>query len=189
MTNFRDRFEHHLMLKMAGSGVAEAAAYLKTIFPSPDGDFFECTATEGNQAFLHRFAVAGAAIRFRTVRSREVEDIVALDVALRRNDREWLEHLPDNLRSQLCYVLYYGHFLCHVLHQDYIVRKGCDPAVVKDQLCRMQDQRGAEYPAEHNVGHLYPAKPVLAEFYRRLDPCNQFNPGLGHTSKFAHWRE
>lgn len=189
MTNFRDRFEHHLMLKMAGPGVAEAAAYLKTIFPSPDGDFFECTATEGNRAFLHRFAVAGAAIRFKTVRSREVEDIVALDIALRRNDCNWLELLPDNLRSQLRHALYYGHFLCHVFHQDYIVRKGCDPAVVKDQLCRLQDQRGAEYPAEHNVGHLYQAKPVLAEFYRSLDPCNQFNPGVGHTSKLARWRE
>jgi hypothetical protein len=28
--------------------------------------------------------------------------------------------------------------------------------------------RGAEYPAEHNVGHLYQAKPQLAAFYR----CN-----------------
>jgi D-lactate dehydrogenase (quinone) len=189
MTTFRDRFEHHLILKMGGSGIAEAAAYLKAIFPALDGDFFECTATEGNQAFLHRFAVAGAAIRFKAVHSREVEGIVALDIALKRNDRKWLERLPDDLRSQLCHVLYYGHFLCHVFHQDYIVRKGCDPAVVKDQLCRMQDQRGAEYPAEHNVGHLYQAKPALAEFYRRLDPCNQFNPGVGHTSKFAHWRE
>ncbi|HEX9140484.1 MAG TPA: D-lactate dehydrogenase [Steroidobacteraceae bacterium] len=188
MTNFRDRFEHHLILKMAGNGIAEAAAYLKTIFPSPDSDFFECTAAEGAQAFLHRFAVAGAAIRFRSVRSRDVEDIVALDIALRRNDREWQERLPENLRSQLCHVLYYGHFLCHVFHQDYIVRKGCDLAIVKAQLCQMQDQRGAEYPAEHNVGHLYQAKPGLAEFYRRLDPCNQFNPGIGQTSKCAHWR-
>jgi D-lactate dehydrogenase (quinone) len=30
---------------------------------------------------------------------------------------------------------------------------------------------------------------VLVDFYRSLDPCNQFNPGVGHTSKLAHWRE
>lgn len=49
------------------------------------------------------------------------------------------------------------------------------------------DPRGAEYPAEHNVGHLYPAKPALARFYRELDPTNSFNPGIGQTSKKARW--
>ena len=49
------------------------------------------------------------------------------------------------------------------------------------------DKRGAEYPAEHNVGHLYQAKPELAEFYRGLDPTNSLNPGIGQTSKCAHW--
>jgi len=50
------------------------------------------------------------------------------------------------------------------------------------------DERGAEYPAEHNVGHLYDAKPELKAFYRGLDPCNQFNPGIGRTSKLQGWR-
>jgi D-lactate dehydrogenase len=49
------------------------------------------------------------------------------------------------------------------------------------------DQRGAEYPAEHNVGHLYPAKPDLQAFYRSADPTNSFNPGLGKTSKRKNW--
>ena len=49
------------------------------------------------------------------------------------------------------------------------------------------DERKAEYPAEHNVGHLYPAKPALREFFGALDPCNVFNPGIGQTSKFSHW--
>lgn len=29
------------------------------------------------------------------------------------------------------------------------------------------------------------ADPSLADFYKRLDPCNCFNPGIGKTSKFA----
>jgi len=72
---------------------------------------------------------------------------------------------------------------------DYIVRKGCNVTALKDQLLKLLDGRGAEYPAEHNVGHLYRAKPALAEFYRTLDPCNSFNPGIGQTSKFAYWKE
>jgi D-lactate dehydrogenase len=80
----RDKYEHRLLLKMAGNGIIDARAFLQSIFPSAQGDFFECTKDEGTKAFLHRFAAAGAAIRYRAVHHREVEDIVALDVALRR---------------------------------------------------------------------------------------------------------
>jgi len=51
------------------------------------------------------------------------------------------------------------------------------------------DARGAEYPAEHNVGHLYPAKPALAAFYQQLDPSNTFNPGIGQTPRTRHWSD
>jgi D-lactate dehydrogenase len=43
--------------------------------------------------------------------------------------------------------------------------------------------RGAKFPAEHNVGHLYEAEPVVKEFHRQLDPSNTFNPGIGKTGK------
>jgi D-lactate dehydrogenase (quinone) len=188
MNAYRDRFEHHLMLKMSGGGIEEAAKYLKSIFPSASGDYFECAPEEGVKAFLHRYVAAGAAMRYRALHGREVEDILALDVALKRNDARWFETLPKDVLSQVRLALYYGHFLCHVFHQDYIVRKGGNVAALKDRLLRLLDERGAEYPAEHNVGHLYRAKPALTYFYRGLDPCNQFNPGLGQTSKFAHWK-
>lgn len=187
MRKFRDRFEHHLMLKMADESIEEARSYLRSTFPSREGDFFECTQSESHKAFLHRFVVAGAAIRYRDLHADEVEDIVALDVALRRNDRDWFETLPAHIDSAIQLRLYYAHFFCHVFHQDYIVRKGQDAAVIKASLCRLLDARGAEYPAEHNVGHSYVAKPALQEFYRSLDPCNSFNPGIGATSGEAHW--
>ena len=49
-------------------------------------------------------------------------------------------------------------------------------------------REGAEYPAEHNVGHEYAAKPNLVQFYKKLDPTNSFNPGIGKTSKNKDWR-
>jgi len=52
-------------------------------------------------------------------------------------------------------------------------------------MLEILDRRGAEYPAEHNVGHLYPAKPPLAAFYRQLDPTNTFNPGIGKLPRGA----
>jgi D-lactate dehydrogenase (quinone) len=185
MRQWRDRFEHHLMLKMCGGGIGEARQNLRSNLPSATGDFFECTTAEAAKAFLHRFVAAGAAVRYRAVHERDVEDIVALDIALRRNDRDWFESLPDDLRGRIHLALYYGHFFCHVFHQDYIVRKGVNIRELEHELWRSLDRRRAEYPAEHNVGHLYAAKPPLADFYRGLDPCNRLNPGLGELNESA----
>lgn len=194
LTQYRDRFEHHLMLKVSGASVDQTRALLKAHFDRSDdrgfeGEYFECTPEEGAKAFLHRFAAAGAAVRYRIMHRDTVEDIVALDIALRRNERDWFETLPAEVDRPLLKKLYYGHFLCYVLHQDYIVAKGTDCLALEHRMWELLDARGAEYPAEHNVGHLYKAKPALANFYRELDPCNAFNPGIGQTSKCRHWGE
>ncbi|QNH19154.1 Quinone-dependent D-lactate dehydrogenase [Xanthomonas sp. GW] len=185
---YRDRFEHHLLLRVSARDAAATDAFLADNFAGSDrGAYFRCDADEGRKAFLHRFAVAGAAVRYRQVHRDTVEDIVALDVALRRNDRDWRETLPPELERALLGKLYYGHFFCHVFHQDYLVRKGHDPLAIEHAMWALLDRRGAEYPAEHNVGHLYRAKPALAAFYRALDPTNSFNPGIGQTPKGKHW--
>jgi D-lactate dehydrogenase (quinone) len=185
---YRNRFEHHLMLRMADDGIEEARAHLHTVFPSAEGSYFECTPDEGAKAFLHRFAAAGAAIRYRAIHRREVQDIVALDIALPRNGISWREHLPESLTSKIQHSLYYGHFFCQVFHQDYIVKKGFGTMEVEHAMWKVLDSRGAEYPAEHNVGHLYFAKSALRRHYECLDPTNSFNPGIGHTSKCLHWK-
>ncbi|WP_447889450.1 D-lactate dehydrogenase [Serratia fonticola] len=187
MKEYRQRFEHHLLLKMAGPGVEEAQHYLQSYFAQANGDFFVCTPEEGKKAFLHRFAAAGAAVRYHAVHTDQVEDILALDIALRRNDTEWFETLPPEIDNQLVHKLYYGHFMCHVFHQDYVVKKGADSHALKEQMLAILNQRGAEYPAEHNVGHLYHAKPDLQAFYQDADPTNSFNPGIGKTSKQKNW--
>lgn len=185
---YRNQYEHHLIVKMGGKGVAEARQYLAEYFKDgTKGGYFECDAVETQAAMLHRFAVASAAIRYRAIHENEVEDIVALDVAVRRNDLEWFETLPPEIEAQISHKLYYGHFMCHVFHQDYIVKKGCDCVALEHQMLELLDKRGAQYPAEHNVGHLYEAKPELRKFYKELDPTNSFNPGIGQTSKKKHW--
>ena len=118
-----------------------------------------------------------------------IEDIIALDIALRRNDPDWFETLPDDIAAPIVHRLYYGHFFCHVFHQDYLVAKGHDVVALEHRMWALLDARRAEYPAEHNVGHLYPAKPALAAFYRELDPRNAFNPGVGQKTKRADWAD
>lgn len=188
MREYRDRFEHHLLLRVSNDTLEQTRAFLAEYFNGrQSGAYFECDVEEGRKAFLHRFAVAGAAIRYRESHRSSVEDILALDIALRRNDRDWVETLPAEMEEQIIHKLYYGHFFCHVFHQDYIVKKGIDPIAMEHRMWKLLDERRAEYPAEHNVGHLYVAKPALAGFYRELDPTNTFNPGIGHTSKKKHW--
>lgn len=189
MKDFHKKFEHHLLLKVSAEGAQEARTFLRNYFADATGSFFECTPDEGEKAFLHRFAAAGAANRYRAVHSRTVEDILALDIALPRNERDWFEKLPPQIEEPIILKLYYGHFLCHVFHQDYIVKKGNNCMALEHRMWKLLDQRGAEYPAEHNVGHLYVAKPALRDHYLNLDPCNCFNPGIGHTSKFAFYRD
>ena len=187
MLAFRDRYEHHLILKVSGHTAKETETILNDTVGSEG--WFLCDPLEAKKAMLHRFAAAGAAIRMQSVRPGEIEDTIALDIALRRNDRDWLETLPEEIERDLVAKLYYGHFLCHVFHQDYAVKKGVDPMALKARMLALLDERGAEYPAEHNVGHLYAAKPVLAAHYKALDPTNAFNPGIGKTSRGKHYGE
>ncbi len=187
MSGYRDRYAHHLLLKMGGDGVAEARAYLTRMFPRDDADFFECTRDEGEAAFLQRFAVGGAVVRYRATHQRTVEDVVALDVALPRNMQDWFETLPAHITDRIERTVYCGHFFCHVMHQEYLAKKGVDCHALEQDMLKILDRRGAQYPAEHNVGHLYHAQPALESFYRELDPTNSFNPGIGKTSRRKMW--
>ena len=114
--------------------------------------------------------------------------MISLDIAFPRNEKCWFENLPQEIEDQLEMKLYYGHLFCHVLHHNYIVKKGVDADALKKRLLKIYDDVGAEYPAEHNVGHEYSAKPSLINFYKDLDPTNGFNPGIGQTSKNKYWK-
>jgi D-lactate dehydrogenase len=102
LVEWRNRYEHHLILRMADEGIAEAAQWLAQHFPSATGSFFECTPEEAEGAFLHRFAAAGAANRYRAVHKDTVENIVALDIALPRNCEDWVETLPPRSTAPSC---------------------------------------------------------------------------------------
>ena len=100
MMDYRDNTSTTCCSRWPGPAIAEARSFLQSILPSAQGDFFECTPAEAEKAFLHRFAAAGAAVRYRAIHRDEVEDIVALDVALKRNEPNWFETLPPTSQSQ-----------------------------------------------------------------------------------------
>ena len=184
LLEYRDRFKYYLILSMSDGGIDEARTYLEEEWGKIDGvDFFECNEEEQQAALLHRFAAAGAAIRYQNLNQKTTEEVLALDIALLGHDAEWVEELPEDITEHLDLALYYGHFMCHVFHQDYIFRKGTDIEAMKKKMLEFLDAKGAKYPAEHNVGHMYEADSTLEDFYESLDPTNTFNPGIGKTSK------
>ena len=187
MEKFRDLYEHHWIIEMSDDGISEARDYFANIFESNDGDFFECNDFESKKASLHRFVSASAIGRYHILNSKSHGEMMSLDIAFPRNEKNWFEKLPKEIDSMLEMKLYYGHLFCHVLHQNYILKKGVDSEKLKSKLLKIYDKRGAEYPAEHNVGHEYLAKPSLKKFYKELDPTNVFNVGIGRTSKNKNW--
>ena len=187
MEKFRDFYEHHWIIEMSDDGISEARDYFANIFESNDGDFFECNDFESKKASLHRFVSASAIGRYHILNSKSHGEMMSLDIAFPRNEKNWFEKLPKEIDSMLEMKLYYGHLFCHVLHQNYILKKGVDSEKLKSKLLKIYDKRGAEYPAEHNVGHEYLAKPSLKKFYKELDPTNVFNAGIGRTSKNKNW--
>jgi len=189
MEEFRDKYEHHWVIEMSDEGIEEAKEYFSDFFKLKEGDYFECTKKEARKAILHRFVAASAIGRYQALNENTTGGMLSMDIAFPRNEKDWFEKLPDEIDSLLDKKFYYGHLFCHVMHLNYIVKKDVDPISLKKKLLMTYEARGAEYPAEHNVGHEYDAKSSLKTFYKQLDPNNIFNPGIGRTSKLKYWKK
>ncbi|WP_425409348.1 D-lactate dehydrogenase [Hyphococcus sp.] len=183
----RDLYEHYLVMKVSDEAIDECESYLADCATSSELQYLGCSPSQGKKVMLHRFVTAGAAMRYAAVHSDRTNGVTAIDTALPRNAWQWVEELPEALKNQTEKILYYGHFLCHVFHQDYILKKGVDSHAFEQEVLRLLDARGAKYPAEHNVGHLYKAEETLRSFYLSLDPSNTMNPGIGCTPKCFGW--
>ncbi len=188
MEKFRDLYEHHWVIEMSDEGIEEAENYFKNFFKNKEGSYFICNDYEAKKASLHRFVSASAIGRYHVLNSKNHGEMMSMDIAFPRNEKNWFEKLPKEIDDMFEMKLYYGHLFCHVLHQNYILKKGINAEKLKEKLLKVYDKRGAEYPAEHNVGHEYNAKSNLTLFYKELDPKNMFNPGIGKTSKLKDWK-
>ena len=188
MDEFRDLYEHHWIIQMSDDGIEEADKFFKDFFKVNDGAYFKCNPNESKKAMLQRFVAASSIGRYHALNESKLGEMLSLDIALPRNEKDWFEKLPKDMDDLFEMKLYYGHLFCHVLHQNYILKKGVDGEKIKEKLLKTYEKRGVEFPAEHNVGHEYKAKPVLTNLYKKLDPTNSFNPGIGGTSKLKNWK-
>lgn len=188
LQEFHQKYQHLLMIKIDMLQNDELQKLLIEFFSGQKVQFFQCTQKEEKNIFLIRFAVGGCVIYY--CESKDIdpnERLVSFDVAFRRNDEQWLIRLPEKLQNQVMMESCCGHFFCFVSHQDYLLKEGVDAHQFKNEVLSYLKERGAKYPAEHNVGHLYQASLDYQTHLKQLDPTNTFNPGIGKTSKCKHW--
>lgn len=186
-------YRYHLIIKVANvcnedSHIASAQAFLQSHLQQHQGALHTCREEEAQALLVFRSAATAAMFRYHNLNHSEFGELVSTDIALPRNAVDWDESLPIKLQRQVSKTFYLGHFFCYVMHQDYLLNPTIDSKTFKDELLAFYDQRHIEYPAEHNVGHVYTAKSELHSFYKKLDPTNSLNPGIGQTAKWKNWR-
>ena len=189
MRAFRNKYEHHMIILASDQSIKETQALLEQDWKGDDDEaYFECSDSEGKAALLHRYVAGNAPARYQILNQDNSGELLPLDIALPRNCETWHEILPEEILTQMAESFRMAHFLCMVFHWDFVVKKGVDTDELKHQILDLLDQCGAKYPAEHNVGHLYKAETDLSNFYKKIDPTNSFNPGIGKTSKLKNYQ-
>jgi len=174
--------------KHDGNNIAAAQTFLQNHMQQYQGALHVCTESESQSLLVFRSAATAAMFRYHNLNQDKFGELLSTDIALPRNAVDWDETLPEYLQKQVSKTFYLGHFFCHVMHQDYLLKPNINAKQFKDELLAFYDQRHIEYPAEHNVGHVYPAKTELYHFYKKLDPTNSLNPGIGQTEKWKNWQ-
>ena len=84
----------------------------------------------------------------------------------------------------------YSHFGCNVVHEDLAYGPDVDLEHAKHALKKTveRDSHG-KLPAEHGHGTEYVAPPETRDRWKRMDPLNVMNPGVGGTSENFMYRE
>ena len=186
---YRRKFEHYLLLVITDESILDTRLLLNDfVSVNNDIEYIECDKKQGDDILLHRFVAGISPSRFKILNSSSSGELLPLDVALPRNYDLWYEIVNDKFLSKSLKSFQMGHFMCMVFHWDFILEKGTNHDLAKNNILEWLKSIGAKYPAEHNVGHFYKAEEDLASFYRELDPINSFNPGIGKQSKNKYYK-
>lgn len=78
----------------------------------------------------------------------------------------------------------YSHFGCNVVHEDLAYAPGIDVNAAKKHLKAIVEREcHGKLPAEHGHGTEYVAPKETQERWKRMDPLNVLNPGVGGLSE------
>jgi D-lactate dehydrogenase (quinone) len=145
---------------------------------------YECkTPTEARGLMAFRFVAAPA---FRTWCVGEGMQGYSVDYALPKNEGSAppLSSSTSTTSVQPVRRMRYSHFACNVVHEDLAYGPGVDIHAAKYDLKRVVEHEcGGKLPAEHGHGTEYIAPPETQERWKKMDPLNVMNPGVGGLSE------
>ena len=193
IANTRD---HHVALTVGefGDGTMDRVIERMRAFAKAKGPaavvVHECaTASDAHAVTAFRFVAAPA---FRTYCVGQGLQGYSVDYALPKNagtapplsDK-------DNQQQQPLKRMRYSHFACNVVHEDLAYGPEVDMAAAKHEFkTAVATKSHGKLPAEHGHGTEYVAPEVTQARWKRMDPLNVFNPGIGGlSSKFRYAQE
>jgi len=176
-------YDHHLLLEFGEYSDGEIdrlqAALDGLVSSMPEGHvkFHICQDEEKAQAMSWRFVVAPA---FRTYCVGNDMQGLSVDYALPKSSTLY-PALPEQ-DHPISGRWVYGHFGCNVYHEDLVYGPDVEVYAAKKGVKKAVEGGGGRLPAEHGHGTEYVAPKELQEKWRRIDPLNVMNPGVGGTS-------
>jgi D-lactate dehydrogenase len=181
--------DHHLTLQVGEFGDGNMLRLLKRMqdFASTHGRdkimILDCS-DEAHALDAFRFV---AAIAFRTWCIGNGVQGISVDYALPKNGGT----APVlNSDAKPIMRMRYSHFGCNVVHEDLAYAKDVDVLKAKHDLKHIVDcQCGGKLPAEHGHGTEYVAPKETQERWKKMDPLNVFNPGIGGLPTTPFYKE
>jgi D-lactate dehydrogenase len=181
--------DHHVAMTVGefGNGNMEKLLDRLQSFASKHGKnkivIHECqSASEVLSLTAFRFVAAPA---FRTWCVGAGVQGISVDYALPKNGGQ----IPK-LSTLPLKRMRYSHFGCNVVHEDLALPHDVDALATKLELkAVVEHDSGGKLPAEHGHGTEYRAPSEAQERWKKMDPLNVFNPGVGGLSYKARYQE
>lgn len=191
MQQLAEEFDHHMLIEFAEHADGEVdrlhCALQGFVRTRPQGHvkYHVCIEPwEKTRATLFRFVVAPA---FRTFTVGKGMQGLSIDYALPKNFKECAE-LPEK-EYPIANRWTYSHLGCNVYHEDLVFRNDIDVEHAKHGIKHAVEVSGGKLPAEHGHGTEYKASKEMQERWKKMDPLNVMNPGVGGLYNNKYYSE
>lgn len=181
--------DHHIAMTVGeyGDGSMKHLLNRLEMFARTKGrdkiDIYECKSpSEANSLTAFRFVAAPA---FKTWCIGNDVQGFSVDYALPKNGGT-----APPLSSVPVKRMRYSHFACNVVHEDLAYPLDVDAMQAKLNLKKtVEHSFDGKLPAEHGHGTEYIAPPDTQDRWKRIDPLNVMNPGIGGLSMAPEYKE
>jgi len=176
------KFDHHVIMEMTEFGNGELKHLEEELQKQLDAhpDDMSCyvcqSASEKSRVMLFRFAVQPSIQTMTVGKGRQG---IIIDYAMPKNFDSILE-LPEDLGIEMRCLC--SHFGCNVFHDSLMISNDVDVKKAKKKIQKFIEAAGGKLPAEHGHGTEYEAPVSTQERWKKMDPTNSMNPGVGHSS-------